>query len=129
MPATAMAEPAALAMIASSQKRRRIAAGQVIRSFFGLVVAFAVIWLTTHFAPASFGLPSGAAEAASCPSLSLGFLLLAGSLCAELIEPLKLPHLTGYLAAGLLAGPYVLALVDGPSVVALQKMNGLAPWR
>ncbi len=38
-----------------------------------------------------------------------GSFLLAGSLCAELIEPLKLPHLTGYLAAGLLTGPYVLA--------------------
>jgi Kef-type K+ transport system membrane component KefB len=57
---------------------------------------------------------------------SLGFLLLAGSLCAEVLEPLALPHLTGYLAAGVLAGPYMLRLVDGPSVVALQKMNGLA---
>jgi Kef-type K+ transport system membrane component KefB len=57
---------------------------------------------------------------------SLGFLLLAGSLCAEVLEPLGLPHLTGYLAAGILAGPYLLGLVDGPSVVALQKANGLA---
>jgi Kef-type K+ transport system membrane component KefB len=55
-----------------------------------------------------------------------GFLLLAGTLMSELIAPLGLPHLTGYLVAGILAGPHVLVLVDEQTVKNLSPVNMLA---
>ena len=57
---------------------------------------------------------------------SLGFLLVAGDLSAQLLGTLGLPHLTGYLAAGIVAGPYVLRLIPEGSVVQLHYVNGLA---
>jgi hypothetical protein len=35
---------------------------------------------------------------------AVGFLLLSGTLTSELVEIVGLPHLTGYLAAGVVAG-------------------------
>ncbi len=57
---------------------------------------------------------------------SLGFLLLAGDLCGQLVGVVGLPHLTGYLAAGIVAGPQVLGLVPHQAVSDLQVVNGLA---
>jgi Kef-type K+ transport system membrane component KefB len=57
---------------------------------------------------------------------SIGFLLLAGTLASELVEPLRLPHLTGYIAAGVLAGPHVFKLVDHHAVEDLSRVNALA---
>jgi Kef-type K+ transport system membrane component KefB len=45
---------------------------------------------------------------------------------SQLLEPLGMPHLTGYLIAGILAGPYVLHLVDHESVKRLSPVNTLA---
>jgi Kef-type K+ transport system membrane component KefB len=55
-----------------------------------------------------------------------GFLLLAGTLMSELTAPLGLPHLTGYLIAGIASGPHVLKLIDEPTVKALSPVNTLA---
>ncbi len=57
---------------------------------------------------------------------SIGFLLLAGTLLGELIEPFGLPHLTAYLAAGVVAGPHVLRLVDETTLHRLSPVNTLA---
>jgi Kef-type K+ transport system membrane component KefB len=57
---------------------------------------------------------------------AIGFLLLAGTLTSELLGPLGLPHLTGYLIAGIAAGPYVLRLVDTQTVKSLSPINTLA---
>jgi Kef-type K+ transport system membrane component KefB len=57
---------------------------------------------------------------------AIGFLLLAGTLTSELIAPLGLPHLTGYLLAGIASGPYVLRLVDEHTVHLLSPVNTLA---
>ncbi len=57
---------------------------------------------------------------------SVGFLLLAGSLTASLLERIGLPHLTGYLLAGALAGPHVLDLVGHQAVADLEPVNALA---
>jgi Kef-type K+ transport system membrane component KefB len=57
---------------------------------------------------------------------SVGFLLLAGSLTASLLERIGLPHLTGYLLAGALAGPHLLHLVDHQAVADLEPVNALA---
>ena len=57
---------------------------------------------------------------------AVGFLLLAGTLMSELVEVLGVPHLTGYLLAGILAGPHVLHLIDHESVKRLEIVNTLA---
>ena len=36
---------------------------------------------------------------------AVGFLLLAGTLMSQLVEAIRVPHLTGYLLAGIIAGP------------------------
>lgn len=56
----------------------------------------------------------------------VGFLLLAGMLASELLETLGLPHLTGYLVLGLVAGPHILGLVDEAAVHQLERVNTLA---
>jgi Kef-type K+ transport system membrane component KefB len=57
---------------------------------------------------------------------SVGVLLLGGTVLANLLELVGLPHLTGYLLAGVAAGPYVLNLVDHQAVEDLTPVNQLA---
>src|SRR5688572_3368527 len=57
---------------------------------------------------------------------AIGFLVLAGTLLSELLEPLRLPHLSGYLLAGIIGGPHVLHLVDHGTVTQLLPVNTLA---
>jgi Kef-type K+ transport system membrane component KefB len=57
---------------------------------------------------------------------AVGFLLLAGTLLSELLEPVGLPHLTGYLLAGIVGGPHVLHLIDHATVDRLSDVNTLA---
>jgi Kef-type K+ transport system membrane component KefB len=57
---------------------------------------------------------------------AVGFLLLAGTLTSELLAPLGLPNLTGYLLAGIVSGPYLLKLVDASTVKNLTPINTLA---
>ncbi|HTQ02722.1 MAG TPA: sodium:proton exchanger [Polyangiaceae bacterium] len=56
----------------------------------------------------------------------VGFLLLAGTLLSELLETIGLPHLSGYLLAGIIGGPDVLELVDHHTVDQLSPVNTLA---
>jgi Kef-type K+ transport system membrane component KefB len=58
--------------------------------------------------------------------LAVGYLLFAGTMLANLVEPLKLPHLTAYIAVGVVGGPYVLHLVDHEAVKHLVPVNTLA---
>lgn len=57
---------------------------------------------------------------------AVGVLLLVGTLMSELLSVFKLPHLTGYIGAGLLVGPYVLHLIDEETVELLSPVNTLA---
>lgn len=57
---------------------------------------------------------------------AVGFLLLAGTLLSELLEPVGLPHLTGYLLAGILGGPHVFHLFEHETVARLSDVNTLA---
>jgi hypothetical protein len=58
--------------------------------------------------------------------LAVGYLLFSGTMLANLVEPLKLPHLTAYIAVGVIGGPYVLHLVDHETVKHLVPVNTLA---
>jgi Kef-type K+ transport system membrane component KefB len=57
---------------------------------------------------------------------AIGFLLVAGTLLSELLAPFGLPHLTGYLLAGVASGPHVLRFVDEHTVKTLSPINTLA---
>jgi Kef-type K+ transport system membrane component KefB len=59
------------------------------------------------------------------PELAFGFLLLAAYFTGKLLNRFGLPKLTGYILAGIVAGPYVLGLVD-KSMTAQLKMVGSA---
>ncbi|MGZ3423696.1 MAG: cation:proton antiporter [Polyangiales bacterium] len=83
-----------------------------------LVGVFAMVWGVTHVARDSHG--------ALDTIVATGFLLLAGTLMSEVLEPVGMPHLTGYLLAGILSGPYVLHLIDHETVTNLSGVNTLA---
>jgi Kef-type K+ transport system membrane component KefB len=83
-----------------------------------LAVTFGLLFVATRIAPEIDG-PIGAVA-------GVGFLLLAGTLFSELLETIGLPHLTGYLLAGIIGGPYVLHLVDHETVDQLGRVNTLA---
>jgi Kef-type K+ transport system membrane component KefB len=83
-----------------------------------LALLFLLLWLATHLVPQT--------EQRVGTIAAVGFLLLAGTLTSELVELIGLPHLTGYLIAGIAAGPYALALIDESSVADLTQVNSLA---
>jgi Kef-type K+ transport system membrane component KefB len=85
-----------------------------------LVLLVALVGLMLLAATATHGTGRSHALAA------LGFLLLAGTVAANVLEPLGIPHLTAYLLTGMAAGPYALHLVDQQAVEELSPINALA---
>jgi Kef-type K+ transport system membrane component KefB len=83
-----------------------------------LAVSFGVLFAITRLMPSI--------ESRLGTMMAIGFLVLAGTLLSELIEPLGLPHLSGYLLAGIVGGPHVLHLVDHDTVKQLLPVNTLA---
>lgn len=58
--------------------------------------------------------------------LSFGYLLLTAYFTAQLTSRLGLPRLTGYLAAGIVTGPYLIGLVDHDLTAQLALVKGTA---
>lgn len=67
-----------------------------------------------------------AGDAGSQSLLIFGFLVLAAYTVGELVTPLTLPRITGFLFAGILFGPSVLGIVDGRVIAELGSVNRLA---
>lgn len=84
-------------------------------------LSLGLFFALSYFASRAHGAGSGGEVL-----LALGLFLLGGTLVAELLEPLRVPHLTGYLAVGVLSGPHVLHLVDHRTVESMTKLNALA---
>lgn len=95
---------------------KRTPQARALRAF--ALVSFVVL---AYFASRAHGAGKGGEVV-----LALGLFLLGGTLLAELLEPLRVPHLTGYLAVGVLAGPHVLGLVNRSTVESMTKLNALA---
>lgn len=53
--------------------------------------------------------------------LALGFIVLASFVIGQLVEAIKLPHISGYLIAGLLFGPSVAQLI--PASIAMPPFD------
>ncbi|HVU05642.1 MAG TPA: sodium:proton exchanger [Polyangiaceae bacterium] len=89
-----------------------------VLQFVALLVVVCVMYVATRAVPH--------AEGAAGVITAVGFLLLSGMLASEVLGLLGLPHLTGYLLAGAVAGPQVLHLVDEHAVERLSPANTLA---
>ena len=92
--------------------------GTRIVQALSLVTIFGVLYVATHYTPE---LRDELGTVAA-----VGFLLLAGTLLSELLEPIGLPHLSGYLLAGIIGGPHVLHLVDHGTVERLSPVNTIS---
>ena len=79
-----------------------------------VLLLVAAMVLLHHFA-------APAAAAASSAMLALGFVVLASYAVGQLVEVVKLPHITGYLLAGMLLGPSLAELL--PSAWALPPFD------
>jgi Kef-type K+ transport system membrane component KefB len=53
-------------------------------------------------------------------------LLYAGTLAANLLQPLRLPHLTAYMLVGIVGGPDLLRLMDARTLETLAPISSLA---
>jgi Kef-type K+ transport system membrane component KefB len=102
--------------VSAAKTRKSVGSRAVQLLALGTVVA--MFLAVSKVQPAAHG--SGMVVAAT------GLLLLCGMLTAELLEPLRLPHLTGYIAAGVLLGPHVLQFIDHQAVKQLELVNTLA---
>lgn len=71
-------------------------------------------------------LPDGTPGSAGAITLACGYLLLTAFLAGSLFKQIGLPKLTGYLAAGIVVGPEVLALVQTEVLGTLKIFNGVA---
>lgn len=69
---------------------------------------------------------TGLVEARSEPLFALGFLAVAGTVAGAVAAVAGLPRLTGYLLAGILAGPQGFGVLSTDDVKALSLVNGLA---
>ncbi|MFT3921910.1 MAG: hypothetical protein QM778_05190 [Myxococcales bacterium] len=85
---------------------------------FCLAVVMGLYWLVSH--------AEVAPEASGGVLAATGYLLLAGMLTSEVLELFQLPHLTGYLLAGAVAGPHVLHFFSHQTVKQLELVNTLA---
>ncbi len=104
-------------MSGGGHKAPRTAATRVVQAL-ALSALFALVYFATRVIPAS--------ESRATAVAAVGFLLLGGTLMSELFEIIGLPHLSGYLVAGIIAGPYVLNLIDHHTVKQLTNVNSLA---
>lgn len=66
------------------------------------------------------------APAAAVSTVTFGFLLLAAYLCGDALSWIKLPKITGYIAAGMLFGPYVLNLITRSTLQDLKLIDDMA---
>jgi len=91
-----------------------------VRRLILLLLLVALAWVSQRTVLPLYGAGFGQV------SVGLGFLLLAAFLTGELIAPLGLPHITGYLLAGLFFGPGMLGLVSTETLANLKIIDGLA---
>jgi Kef-type K+ transport system membrane component KefB len=103
--------------VSGHASRRKSAAERLIQ-LVALLSVFGLMWGASH-------LTGGLAGTAGLVA-AVGFLILGGMLASELFEVVGLPHLSGYLLVGVVAGPHVTHLVAHSVVRQLEVVNVLA---
>jgi Kef-type K+ transport system membrane component KefB len=84
-----------------------------------LVVLGGLMHATRSFGPAGPGDSAGTL-------LAFGYVLITAFFAGRLFRQVGLPRLTGYIAAGIVAGPTGLGLVSAEMVGSLDVVNGVA---
>ena len=84
-----------------------------------LVVLGGLMHATRSFSPSG---PPGSGGTL----LAFGYVLATAFFAGGLFRQLRLPRLTGYIAAGIVAGPMGLGLLSRPMVASLDVVNGIA---
>lgn len=84
-----------------------------------IFVLGALMQAARSFAPATGATSAGTA-------LSFGFLLLTAYYTGNVFKRMRMPRLTGYLAAGILSGPAVLDFVPQSALDRLSLVTGVA---
>ncbi|MCB9780678.1 MAG: cation:proton antiporter [Alphaproteobacteria bacterium] len=74
----------------------------------------------------TFSALHGGDAATALTMVSFGFIILAAYTLGAMAEKIHLPHITGYLLAGVVCGPYVLGLLDADVVGQLKVFDILA---
>jgi Kef-type K+ transport system membrane component KefB len=88
------------------------------------IVGLVIVVVFMLLAVFTFGEATVFADARS--TMTFGFLLLAAYLVGDFFSWFKLPKITGYIAAGILFGPYVLELISAATVRELKLIDDLA---
>lgn len=89
-----------------------------------LFIVAVLLWAMAQLGSfAGLHLPS---QNASMTMVAFGFIILAAHTLGAIAERLHLPHITGYLLAGLVCGPYVLGLLSEDVVADLKVFDVLA---
>ena len=99
--------------------KRRATAFEAVRAVLMLLVLTALVVAARGLVPEGVALHADVL-------LGLGLIIFAGYLTAHLGERIGLPHVTGYLLAGLLLGPHALAAVSADVVERLKPTNSIA---
>jgi len=74
----------------------------------------------------NLGAESGTGSALAKSTLALGFLLLFAFALGQVAYMVRAPKITGFLLAGMIAGPFGLGIVTNEDAAPLQLVNGLA---
>ena len=82
------------------------------RTFALILVSYVLLWVAENLGAGPTH--SNAEET----TMALGFVLIASYLFGSLCPRFKMPMITGYMLAGVLFGPYLLAYID-PSLAVL----------
>ncbi|MBU1169272.1 MAG: cation:proton antiporter [Proteobacteria bacterium] len=84
-----------------------------------IVLTLFAFWLKSMDTP-------GSQSSSGLINISFGFILLFAYVFAHLLKTLKLPLITGYIFAGILAGPYVSAFLSEEMLGHFQFIDDLA---
>lgn len=89
------------------------------RAVVTLGIVIAITYAVRTFAPGAEALSPGV-------TLAIGFLLIAAIQSGHIAGRLRLPHLSGFILAGLICGPEVLGLISARSLASLALVKGVS---
>jgi Kef-type K+ transport system membrane component KefB len=96
-----------------------------MKSMSRLGLLLAIVGLMQASTSASEGIEDPRIRAAALTA-GVGFVLLASLFAGRLFAAMGLPKLTGYLSAGMIAGPAVLGLLPSATVSGMALVQGVA---
>ena len=91
--------------------------GFCVFDFISVLVVVAIALAARHFVPGS---------SPYSPAFYLGFLLIAAYFSGVLLRRFKLPKISGYIAAGIVFGPFGLNIMTAETIGRLRLIDGLA---